>query len=210
MEFKYLFFWMLAGYFSGAIPWSLICSKLISGMDPRNVGDKNPGATNAWKVGGWVVGMSSLILDVGKGLVPISIVFYLLDTPFSNDFTSTMYLCALCCAPIVGHAWSPILKFRGGKALAVSWGVWIALTTGGALPVGMIVLLMMHLFQNNHALTVTACLVFFGLIFAVFGSNYLKLFWILNFVIVVFKLRGDYIPFFVMRPWIRKFTQRFV
>ena len=42
---------MVAGYFSGAIPWSLICSKLISGMDPRNVGDKNPGATNAWKVG---------------------------------------------------------------------------------------------------------------------------------------------------------------
>ena len=76
MEFKYLFFWMVAGYFSGAIPWSLICSKLISGMDPRNVGDKNPGAANAWKVGGWVVGMTSLILDIGKGLVPILLVFY--------------------------------------------------------------------------------------------------------------------------------------
>jgi glycerol-3-phosphate acyltransferase PlsY len=210
MELKHFIFWMVTGYFSGAIPWSLICSKFISGKDPRNVGDKNPGATNAWKVGGWVAGMSSLILDIGKGFVPIAIVFYFLDAPVLYDFTGTMYLCALCCAPIVGHAWSPILKFRGGKALAVSWGVWIALTAGGALPLGIIILLAMHLFQNNHALTVTVCLVFFGLIFAVFGLNYLKIFWILNLAIIVFKLRGDYIPFIAIRPWLIKLTQRLV
>ena len=208
MEFKYLFFWMVAGYFSGTIPWSLICSKLISGMDPRNVGDKNPGATNAWKVGGWVAGMTSLILDIGKGLVPILLVFYFFDASRSNDFTNTVYLCVLCCAPILGHAWSPLLKFRGGKALAVSWGVWIGLTSGSALPVGMIVLLGMHLVQKNHAITVTVCLISFGLVFAMLGPNYMKIFWAFNLIIIVFKHRQDYFSEFGVRPWLSELHQR--
>ena len=100
MELKHFIFWMVTGYFSGAIPWSLICSKFISGKDPRNVGDKNPGATNAWKVGGWVPGMSSLILDIGKGFVPIAIVFIFLMLQFYM-ISPARCIYALCAVPLL-------------------------------------------------------------------------------------------------------------
>lgn len=209
MEFTYLIFCILAAYLCGSVPWSLICSKLGSDIDPRSVGDKNPGATNAWKVGGWIVGMSALILDIGKGLLPVLIIFYLSSFSTTSSVGNAIGLACFCAAPIFGHAYSPFLKFRGGKALATSWGVWIAITGGVALLVGIVVLLGMHLFQKNHATTVTICLVAFGLIFALFGSEHIKILWTLNLAIVLFKLRKDYTSGAGFRPWIPALYRRF-
>ena len=104
----------------GAVRWSLICGRTRSGQDVRRVGDGNPGATNAWISSGWMVGSISMLLDVLKAAVPVWL--------FTNQFSDTSYpehflsVTVVAISPIIGHAFPPFLRFRGGKALAPSWG----------------------------------------------------------------------------------------
>ena len=193
--------WTFIGFISGSVPWSLICVKAFSGMDVRSTGDGNPGATNAWILSGWVVGSISMTLDICKALIPgwVAINYYI---PSSGQ-TYPLSLALISMAPIVGHAYSPILRLKGGKALAPSWGSWIAVTSGVAFPVALIILGLMHLTQKNHALTVTICLIGFIVIFAIFGTRSLALFGVLNLMLVIFKHRTEYQKGFVFRSWVR-------
>ena len=193
--------WTFIGFISGSVPWSLICVKAFSGMDVRSTGDGNPGATNAWILSGWVVGSISMTLDTCKALIPVwvAINYYI---P-SSDQTYPLSLALISMAPIVGHAYSPVLRLKGGKALAPSWGSWIALTSVVAFPVALIILGLMHLTQKNHALTVTICLIGFIVIFAIFGTRSLALFGVLNLMLVIFKHRTEYQKGFVFRSWVR-------
>ena len=193
--------WTFIGFISGSVPWSLICVKAFSGMDVRSTGDGNPGATHAWILSGWVVGSISMTLDISKALIPVwvAINYYI---P-SSDQTYPLSLALISMAPIVGHAYSPVLRLKGGKALAPSWGSWIALTSGVAFPVALIILGLMHLTQKNHALTVTICLIGFIVIFAIFGTRSLALFGVLNLMLVIFKHRTEYQKGFVFRSWVR-------
>ena len=111
----------------------------------------------------------------------------------------------------MGHAWSPFLRFGGGKALASSWGVWIALTSGLAYPIGLVFLGFMHLLQNNHAVTVTLCLVGFILLFMpIIGSKDIFIFSMLNLGLILLKHRREYRNGIVFRGWIRKLTGKLV
>ena len=178
------------GFLSGSIPWSLICVRTLSGRDVRKVGDGNPGATNAWISSGWMIGSISMLLDVLKAAIPVWV--------FTNQFAGTSYpedflsVTVVALSPIIGHAYSPLLRFRGGKALAPTWGSWIALTSGMAFPVAVLILGVMHLMQRNHAITVTICLIGFIVIFSIIDSQALIIFGILNLMLVTFKHRSEY------------------
>ena len=182
--------WTFIGFLSGSVPWSLICVRTLSGRDVRKVGDGNPGATNAWISSGWMVGSISMLLDVFKAAIPVWI--------FTNQFAGTSYpeyfllVTVVALSPIIGHAYSPLLRFRGGKALAPSWGSWIALTSGMAFPVAVLILGVMHLMQRNHAITVTTCLIGFIVIFSIIDTQALIIFGILNLLLVMFKHRSEY------------------
>ena len=182
--------WTFIGFLSGSVPWSLICVRTLSGRDVRKVGDGNPGATNAWISSGWMVGSISMLLDVFKAAIPVWI--------FTNQFAGTSYseyflsVTVVALSPIIGHAYSPLLRFRGGKALAPSWGSWIALTSGMAFPVAVLILGVMHLMQRNHAITVTTCLIGFIVIFSIIDTQGLIFFGILNLLLVMFKHRSEY------------------
>ncbi|GAB4491950.1 MAG: hypothetical protein OHK0031_15000 [Anaerolineales bacterium] len=112
-------FFLLA-FFSGAIPFSVWLPRL-AGRDPRLVGDKNPGATNAFKAGGKFIGLAALLLDISKAAAPVGLAYQIFGWR-----GAPMLWIAL--APSLGHAWSPFLRFRGGKALATVLGAWIGLT----------------------------------------------------------------------------------
>ncbi len=193
--------WTLIGFISGSVPWSLICVRIFSGMDVRSTGDGNPGATNAWILSGWLVGSISMGLDICKSLIPVwvAMTYYI---QFSHPaYPFAVMLIAM--APVIGHAYSPLLRLRGGKALAPTWGSWIALTSGVAFPVALIILGLMHLTQKNHAFTVTTCLIGFIVIFAIFDTRSLALFGLLNLTLVVFKHRSEYQKGVVFRHWVR-------
>jgi len=193
--------WTFIGFISGSVPWSLICVKVFSGTDVRSIGDGNPGATNAWILSGWLVGSISMTLDICKALIPVwvAVNYYI---PFSDPIYP-LSVTIISMAPIIGHAYSPLHRLKGGKALAPSWGSWIALTSGVAFPVALIILGLMHLTQKNHAFTVTVCLIGFIVVFAVFDTRALAIFGVLNLMLVIFKHRSEYQKGFVFRSWVR-------
>jgi len=118
-------------FLCGSLPFSVWLGKLFVGVDVRQYGDGNPGSANVFRAGNKVVGLAALLLDVAKGAAPVGLSYYTLGIR-----GIPMYLIAI--APILGHVFSPFLKFRGGKAIAVSLGVWIGLTLWKASLVGVI------------------------------------------------------------------------
>ncbi|MEN2983646.1 MAG: glycerol-3-phosphate acyltransferase [Dictyoglomaceae bacterium] len=108
-------------FISGSIMYSYILANILK-VDLSKVRDGNPGASNLWRAVGWKWGVLALILDYLKGAFPIS--FFVALGIVKNN-----YIIALSClAGILGHAFSPMLNFKGGKAVAVSFGAWSVLT----------------------------------------------------------------------------------
>lgn len=112
--------WTALAFLVGALPLSLWLGKLALGVDIRAYGDGNPGAANVWKAGGARWGLTAILLDAFKGLIPVALAQ-------SVGHVTGWPLAAVACAPIIGHAFSPFLWGRGGKALATTFGVWTAL-----------------------------------------------------------------------------------
>ena len=110
-----------AGFFSGSILYSLILPKWIKGVDIVAVSDDhNPGTANAMKYAGKLVGSLCLICDLGKGFFPVWIAAQFLPV---GAFSFALVMAA----PVMGHAFSPMLRGRGGKAIAATFGVLLGL-----------------------------------------------------------------------------------
>lgn len=108
----------------GAIPAGLIAGKLFKGVDIREHGSGNIGFTNALRVLGVVPGAVVLLADVAKGVVPVLLISRL-GTIQANALTP--YIRELCGGfAIIGHIWTVYLKFRGGKGVATSLGVFLS------------------------------------------------------------------------------------
>ncbi len=197
--------WIAVGFVSGSVPWALILTSILSGKDAREIGDGNPGATNAWIMAGWRIGMASLVFDVGKSAIPVWLALESLE--YSNRLVDHLLIAAIAMSPVIGHAWSPLLRFNGGKSLASSWGSWIAITAGFAFPVALVILGLMHLLQKNHAKTVTVCLAgFMELFVPVIRENHNFLFGTANLALVALKHKREYSKGIVVRNWIRKLS----
>ena len=120
------FAWMLPGsYLLGSLPFSVWLGRLLLNKDIRRFGDHNPGAANVFRAGSPVLGMIVVLLDIGKG-VP----FVLLAKWLGLNLTAAV---AIGAAAILGHCFSPWLHFRGGKGVAVTYGVLIGLWQPGWL-----------------------------------------------------------------------------
>jgi len=89
--------------------------------DIRQYGDSNPGATNVLRAGSWGWFALALMLDIAKGALPVGLAVH-----FAGIWGWSLIPVAM--APPLGHAFSPFLGWRGGKAIAASLGIWIGLT----------------------------------------------------------------------------------
>ena len=120
MEIVYSALLVVAAFWLGACPFSLWVGKWLLGKDIRNCGDGNPGAFNVLRAGGrWSFALA-LILDIGKGVPFVALAHYYFGLPDVTVFAVGLFA-------ILGHAFTPILRFDGGKALAVTAGVLVAL-----------------------------------------------------------------------------------
>ena len=113
--------WIVVGFLSGSIPYSVWIGRRVLGRDIRNVGDGNPGATNVFRAGGWLSGLVAVLLDGFKAAIPVGLACYAARLP-----QGWLFFAAL--APILGHIFSPLLKGKGGKAVAALFGMWAGLT----------------------------------------------------------------------------------
>ena len=115
---KFLFFIVLA-YFLGAIPNGVWIGKKVKGIDIREHGSKNTGATNALRVLGPKLGGIVFLGDVLKGLLPVFL---------ANRFgINGINLLLVGVVAILGHSFSCFIDFKGGKGVATSLGVFLYL-----------------------------------------------------------------------------------
>ena len=118
MELFWFIILAFAAFCLGACPFAIWIGRWKLGRDIREYGDHNPGAANVFKAGSIKWGFVAAILDIAKG-VPFVLLSYL----YFHFSEPQIYLVGLCA--IAGHAFSPFLRFKGGKATAVTMGVLI-------------------------------------------------------------------------------------
>lgn len=120
-------YWVVfVSYVIGLLPSAYMAGRLVKGVDIRKVGDRNAGAANVYRNISHVAGMAVLAADIGKGALAVLLARAVASQPI-------VFLCGL--AVVAGHNWPILLSFKGGRGLATTIGVLLAL-----LPVPMTIL----------------------------------------------------------------------
>jgi glycerol-3-phosphate acyltransferase PlsY len=107
-------------YLLGAIPTSYLLARWMAGVDLREYGSRNLGATNLYRLLGWKAAIPAGAFDVAKGAVPVALAAGLGVGP-------AWWPLAVGTAAVLGHVYSPFVRFRGGKGVATAAGVFLAL-----------------------------------------------------------------------------------
>ena len=119
---------IIFAFLLGSIPTGYLLTELSGHGDIRKVGSGNIGATNVLRHSGKLLGLITLLIDIGKGFLALELLFYLklmeLGSFVWNDIS------IIGSSVVLGHIFSPWLKFRGGKGVATMFGVIIYLGTG--------------------------------------------------------------------------------
>ena len=117
--------WFIAaGYLSG----SILFARLVSALSKKenflqDSPDHNPGAANAFRYGGFLCGMITLLGDMMKGFFPVHIYLKYVKDMEINPFLFALILAA----PVIGHAFPAFYGFQGGKGIAVTFGCLLGL-----------------------------------------------------------------------------------
>ncbi|HKV72381.1 MAG TPA: glycerol-3-phosphate 1-O-acyltransferase PlsY [Gemmatimonadales bacterium] len=112
--------WLAASYLVGATPTSYIAGRLAKGIDLREQGSKNLGATNVYRVLGWRWAIPVALIDIAKGAIPVALFgAWAAGAPGFPVF--------LGLAAVLGHIFSPYVRFKGGKGVATAAGMFLAL-----------------------------------------------------------------------------------
>ena len=197
----------LLSFLSGSLPFSVWIGRLALKTDIRRLGDGNPGATNVMRSGGWGWFAVAALLDYGKGVVPAGIFHIALGW-------TGWPLALIAVAPILGHAFSPFLSWRGGKAVAVTLGVWTGLTVWeGPTWVGIFLGIwyaLMHIDGWAVMLALSSLLTYLLLTppsWNILGlrpdAADILLIWLGNLLILAWKHRADLQRRPGLRPWLQ-------
>jgi acyl-phosphate glycerol 3-phosphate acyltransferase len=170
-------------YLAGSIPAGLWLGLLLRGIDIRDHGSRNIGATNTLRVLGKGPGIAALIFDIAKGLAAV-----LLFARIGN----WEYLPLACgIAAILGHVFPIYLRFRGGKGVATSAGVFFGLAPAPMLVAAAAFFTVAAATRMVSAGSITAALIMAGCVIALPFSLPLKLFTALAALLVLVKHRTN-------------------
>ena len=112
----------LVSYLVGGIPFSYLAGRLAKGIDLRQHGSGNLGASNTYRILGGKIALAVLVLDVAKGLGPV-----LVASRFDVGGEEPVHAIAAAAGAVLGHLFSPYLGFAGGKGIATSAGAFAGL-----------------------------------------------------------------------------------
>ncbi len=116
---------ILFSYLVGAIPFSYIAGKLVAGIDIREHGSGNVGASNTYRILGPKVAFFVLLGDVAKGFFPV---IFAPAFDWQQAISPHWLMLAAALFSVLGHTYSIYLRFEGGKGIATSAGAFLALT----------------------------------------------------------------------------------
>ncbi len=121
---------ILAAYVVGSMPFSVWVGKLFYGIDVREFGSGNAGATNTFRVLGKKAGIPVLMMDILKGVLAVALAHFSAFASHSNPLIN--YQVTIGIAAVIGHIFPVFAGFRGGKGVATLLGVGMAITPVGA------------------------------------------------------------------------------
>ncbi|MDW8031607.1 MAG: glycerol-3-phosphate acyltransferase [Candidatus Bipolaricaulota bacterium] len=193
--------WALLGFFSGSLMFSHWLGLLFLKRDIRAVGDGNPGAVNLFRAGGRALGILGLLLDYAKGAGPV------LAARLVGGLEGSE-LIPVALAPVLGHAFSPWLRGRGGKAVAVTFGIW----TGVSLWEGPVVLgallTLWYALSARDGWTVFVAMLCFAIYWVVRGIESWIGIGLGCWTILAVKHYGELRQGWAWRPWVGRFLHR--
>lgn len=119
-------FLIITAYLIGSIPTALIISKSFFGVDIREYGSGNMGATNTFRVLGAKFGTIVMVGDMLKGILAVAL-YNLLPYYLTNELDRTNLMIGLGLAAVAGHIYPIWAQFRGGKGVATLFGMLLAI-----------------------------------------------------------------------------------
>ena len=124
---------IIVSYIIGSFPTAVWVGKIFHNIDIREHGSRNAGATNTFRVLGNIWGWIVLFVDIGKGYLAASLPFFLSSLYYGfKDEVLILQLIASLCA-VVGHVFPVFANFRGGKGVATTLGIILAINLDTAL-----------------------------------------------------------------------------
>ena len=153
---------VLLAYFIGSIPSAIWVSKWFFGVDVRDYGSNNAGATNTFRVIGRVAGFTVLFFDILKGWVSVKILTSLiLYEPQSSEFINMQLVVGI--TAVLGHVFPIYEKFQGGKGVATLMGIILAINFSAAIGC-VVIFLLIFIFTNYVSLGAIVAAIFFPII----------------------------------------------
>ena len=116
---------MVISYIIGSFPTSLLAGKILKGIDIRNHGSGNAGATNVLRILGWKPGLIVILIDILKGWIPAFFFIEFFQRHELNDDGILKILFGFC--SVLGHSYTIFANFKGGKGVGTLLGMLIAL-----------------------------------------------------------------------------------
>ncbi|MDD7409649.1 glycerol-3-phosphate 1-O-acyltransferase PlsY [Fusobacterium gastrosuis] len=166
-------------YFAGAIPSGVWIGKIFKGIDVRDYGSKNSGATNCYRVMGAKLGIAVLVVDILKGFLPMLIAFKYVTGPFQTVFLGMVI--------ILAHTYSCFINFKGGKGVATSLGVFLFLAPYVILVLILVFFTVFAMFRYVSLASIISAGALPILVFIMDKSNNIYLF-VLSLIIGVFVI----------------------
>lgn len=176
----YFLLFILVAYLLGSIPTAVWVGKSFYGLDVREHGSKNAGATNTFRVLGKKPGTIVLLVDVLKGVLAVLIPSFFYPTTDADARTNLELICAI--SAVLGHVFPVFAGFRGGKGVATSLGVIIGVHPPAAAICLGIFLIVFITFHYVSLGAICAAIAFPLLVNLVFGNEQI---WLMVFSIVL-------------------------
>lgn len=179
-------------YLLGSIPTAVWISRLFFGIDIRDHGSKNMGASNTFRVLGSFWGIVVLLIDMGKGIAAVQLYRWLQSSTWMSHEIHFWQL-MLGLTAVLGHIFPVFAGFKGGKGVATLFGVVIAIQPWIALISVLSFLLVVALTRYISLGSIAGVLVFLGCVLFVFKEENIFIRWFsgISALVVVFMHRSN-------------------
>jgi glycerol-3-phosphate acyltransferase PlsY len=154
-----------AAYLIGSLSFAVLVSRVMGLHDPRTYGSKNPGATNVLRSGNKAAAILTLLLDAGKGWLPVMLVRWYGKGYGLEEGTQAM----VGLAAFVGHLYPLFFRFRGGKGVATALGVLLGFNWMLGLATALTWLIVAWFFRYSSLAALVAAV--FAPVYYVFGDG---------------------------------------
>nr|WP_206707098.1 glycerol-3-phosphate 1-O-acyltransferase PlsY [Koleobacter methoxysyntrophicus] len=173
---------IIISYLLGSISFSYFIAKIWMGIDIRNYGSGNAGATNVLRVLGTKPAIIALLGDALKGIIAV----YL--GKLTGD-ESIMLLCGL--AVVIGHNWPIFLKFKGGKGIATSLGVILTISPLSSLILIIIGVFIIYITRYVSLGSITSAIILPFIFYMLHKSGYYLVFALVLTFLALFRHRSN-------------------